>query len=45
MKLTIKKSKCKTISIRFITNKEAVLTAPIGYSDEKIDMFIKSKKR
>ena len=44
MKITIKRANRKTISIKFINNKEAVLTAPIGYSQAKIDAFILSKK-
>ena len=44
MKITVKKGKYKTITIKFITNKEAVVTAPLSYTNAKIESFIKSKQ-
>lgn len=44
MKIVIKKSNRKTISIKFVTNKELVVFAPIYASKKDIDKFIESKK-
>ena len=44
MKITVKKSRRKTLSLKFITNKEVVCNAPFSATNDEINAFIKSKQ-